>query len=317
MDPTLLKTVLESQQAAYKGATDILVSQFNSRIVTLEEKVLEVIKSLEFSQKEVDELKTEIKKLKKDKEEDNKRIAELVKCNEAVKEQMRDLEKLYNYQEDYNRRNNLRISGVKELDDGETWEQTAVIVKSLLESKLQLPDLTIERAHRIGQRLNNGQRTIIARFARYSDREAVMRNSRKLKGTRIFINEDLCPASQELVKNQLPQLKQARADGKIAFFKYTKLIIKDRTTLNSSSNRDEEEAAGKHISAGTSRPVSQTADNTDDNQGPGVGENKDAFPPLVQGRLTRGQATGGTGVQDATTGATTAKKLQHYRKTKK
>lgn len=125
-----------------------------------------------------------------------------------------------NYQEDYSRRNNLRKSGVQERNE-EIWEQTVDTVKSLLQSKLQLPELNIELAHRLGLRQGETPRTIVVRFACFSDREAVMRNARKLKGTPVFINEDLCPASQELVKGQLRQLKQARSEGKIAFFRHT------------------------------------------------------------------------------------------------
>ena len=136
-----------------------------------------------------------------------------------LRTRLSDLEARLNYNEDHSRRNNLRISGVTESEGGETWEQTAVSLKSLLENKLELPPLHIERAHRTGQRVDNKPRTIVARFTSYADREMVMRNARKLKGTRIYINEDLCPASQEIVKQQLPRLRKAKDEGKIAYFR--------------------------------------------------------------------------------------------------
>ena len=68
----------------------------------------------------------------------------------------------------------------------------------------------------------------MAKFLRYNDEENIIRNSRKLKGTNIFINEDLCQASQAKRRDQLPQLKQARSQGKIAYFVHTRLVIKDR-----------------------------------------------------------------------------------------
>ncbi|KAK4309590.1 hypothetical protein Pmani_018787 [Petrolisthes manimaculis] len=139
-----------------------------------------------------------------------------------------ELEQRQNYQEDYNRRNNIRITGLQE-QPGETWEETAITVSKLLEDKLQLPSMNIERAHRTGPAVPSRSRTVVARFEKFGDREAVVRNARKLRGTGIFINEDLCPASQEKKRSQLPLLKQAREDGKIAFFKHTKLIIKDRS----------------------------------------------------------------------------------------
>ena len=66
---------------------------------------------------------------------------------------------------------------------------------------MQLTSVNIEHAHRVGQRTSRGHRPIIARFARFSDREAVMRNVAKLRGTKIYINEDLCPVSQVIRMN--------------------------------------------------------------------------------------------------------------------
>ena len=58
-----------------------------------------------------------------------------------------------------------------------------------------------------------------------------MRNAKKLKGTNVFLYEDLCPASQAVKMAQMPLLKQARAQGKVAFFRHTKLIIKERNSV--------------------------------------------------------------------------------------
>lgn len=146
--------------------------------------------------------------------------------------QIKALEDRCNYQEDYSRRNNLRVSGVAERPGGETWEQTAVLVKSLFLQQLQLSDVTIERAHRTGKPSPQGHRTIVVRFATFTDRELVMRNTNKLSGTKIYINEDLCPASQTILRSQLPQLKKARSEGKVAFFRHTTLVIKEKTTTN-------------------------------------------------------------------------------------
>ena len=139
------------------------------------------------------------------------------------------MEERCNYNEDHSRRNNLRIVGGEEQHD-ETWEQTAIQVSKLLESKLELPNIHLERAHRVRRRFDQRSRPIVARFSRYCDREAVMRNVRKLRGTRIYINEDLCPASQSIKKAQIPLMKQARNEGKLAYFRHTKLIIKERTS---------------------------------------------------------------------------------------
>ena len=54
--------------------------------------------------------------------------------------------------EDYGRRNNIRITGMEERSGGETWEQTVAMVLSLLDDKMQLPGLELERDHRVEQR---------------------------------------------------------------------------------------------------------------------------------------------------------------------
>ncbi len=216
MDTEVIKVLLDSQEKTFHTAMDFVVDQFKSRIREAEVTIQDLTRSLEFSQAEVKDLQSEVKELRKF-------------ASEILKSQIKDLEQRQNYQEDYNRRNNLRISGIEE-KLGETWEETAIAVSKLIEEKLQLPAVKLEHAHRTGRVLPSRSRVVVARFEKFSDREAVMRNARKLKGSEIYIDEDLCPASQEIRKSQIPLMKKARKEGKIPFFKHTRLIIKDKST---------------------------------------------------------------------------------------
>ncbi|KAK3882398.1 hypothetical protein Pcinc_013215 [Petrolisthes cinctipes] len=203
MDLEDVKVLLEAQDKTFKTALDIIVEQLKSRIQHSEETITDLVKSLEFTQAEVKELQNEVPVLKTS-NNDNKTTIEIMKS------QIEELERRTNYQEDYNRRNNLRFTGIQEQPGGESWEETAQIVTKLLEDKLQVPTMKLERAHRIGQANPSRQRTIVARFEKFGDRETVLRNARKLKGSGIYINEDLCQASQEIRNKQLPLLKEAR-----------------------------------------------------------------------------------------------------------
>ena len=227
MDISAFKALLEAQDRTLRSAMDIVVKQFQDRCKSTEGTVTELVKSLEFSQKEIDEWKHRVKVLEKENSDKKDMI-------EQLQTRVCELEKRSNYQEDYNRRNNLRISGLQE-QPGETWEQTANKVTQLLEDKLQLTQVNLERAHRVGPNEHSHTRTIVARFEKYNEREAALRSAKKLKGTGIYFNEDLCPASLEIKKQQLPQMKQAREAGKIAYFRHTRLIIKDRTSQQSST----------------------------------------------------------------------------------
>lgn len=92
---------------------------------------------------------------------------------------------------------NLRISGLAE-SSSETWKQTSALASTILQDKLQLPSITTERANGVGPASSSQNRTIVKIFDKIGDRQAVLINSRKLKGTGIYNDEDLCPALPEM-----------------------------------------------------------------------------------------------------------------------
>ena len=167
MDLSALKMLLESQERAFKTAMDMVVKQMNDQINKLETKVSDLTTSLEFTQHEVDELKANAREHNKERNEDKAVI-------ENLAHKVKDLEEKVIYQEDYSRRKNLRISRLEERKE-ETWEQTSAAVSSLLESKLQLSSVVLERPHRVGPRSDAKPRTVVARFTRYSDRDTAIR----------------------------------------------------------------------------------------------------------------------------------------------
>ena len=234
METNDIKLLLDSQERAFRSAVDVIVQQFEGRISSMETTISDLTTSLEYTQAELQDMKREAVYLKKS-NSDNQSI---IQDNDR---RTADLEQRLNYQEDYSRRNNLRISGLEEPQHNETWEQTSARVSELLLNKLQLPNMNLERAHRVGPVSTSRPRTVVVRFERFGDREAVLRNARKLRGTGIFINEDLCAASQAKKQSQFPLMKEARSQGKIAYFKYTRLIIKDR--MGQQSNGASNDAA--------------------------------------------------------------------------
>ena len=55
-----------------------------------------------------------------------------------------------------------------------------------------------------------------------------MRNRKNLKGSNLYVNDDVSERVMAKRREQMANLKQARIDGKIAYFILDKLIIKDR-----------------------------------------------------------------------------------------
>ena len=109
MDPSLLKTMLESQERAYKAAMEMMVKQMNDQINKLEDKVSDLITSLEFTQREVDDLKATNKDYEKERIEAKNNIDKLNEQVKSSNEKIKELEDKINYQEDYSRRKNVNV----------------------------------------------------------------------------------------------------------------------------------------------------------------------------------------------------------------
>ena len=217
-----VELLLKTQRECYNDSMQCLMNSFNERLGKLE--------------KELYESKTEIALLRQENSSNETKISSLVDriCQLETSEhnlgniQQPIFDRLDSL-EDHSRRNNIRVDGLAEQNVNENWEQTAEAVRKLVKDNLGIAEnITIERAHRVGRKSSEKPRTVIAKFLQFKDRDAILRNSNKLKGSNIFISEDLCESSRAKRREKLPALKQARRDGKIAYFSHTNLIIKDR-----------------------------------------------------------------------------------------
>jgi hypothetical protein len=146
------------------------------------------------------------------------------KLSDGLKENMRKLE-------DRNRRNNIRIDGVQE-NEKETWEQTEKKIQLILNEQLKISNIIIERAHRIERRIITDKvmskpRTIIIKLLNYKDKENILKHSKMLKGTGIFINEDFSYETNKIRRELIEKMKIARNAGKYAVIEYDKLIVKE------------------------------------------------------------------------------------------
>ena len=88
------------------------MGQITGKIQALESTVSDPTTSLEFTQKEVKDLGTEVKRLEREKKISKGIINIPTKDIQATTKSTKDLEDRCNYQEDYNKRNNLQIIGL-------------------------------------------------------------------------------------------------------------------------------------------------------------------------------------------------------------
>ena len=137
------------------------------------------------------------------------------------------------YLENQSRRNNLRIDGVKERAE-ETWADTEQALRKVLETDLKMPAdhvkaIAIERAHRTGGAQNaERDRTVVVKFTHFKDRYSVLQAARANRPRGVFVNEDFSMRVVSRRKELIPEMKEARDRGKIAYLSYDRLVVKDR-----------------------------------------------------------------------------------------
>ena len=205
------------------------VAELKARIASSEKETGILENSLEFSLKDIDDLKPSLLKLQ-----------ELDSAIEEIQDDLDHQEEQMEYLENQSRRNNVRVDGIPE-EDNETWEETEAKVKQVLKDELNLtsaPD--IERAHRVAkssrrpasaQNSASCPQTIVFRLHDWKEREAILKCARRIKRDNTFVKEDLSPATLEKRKSQGAKMEAAKRAGKIAYFVLDKLVIRDRPNV--------------------------------------------------------------------------------------
>ena len=129
-------------------------------------------------------------------------------------------QRILEYQQRDARKLNLIISGVKETEN----EDTTSVIKEIFNVKLSLDEsIYPSMVKRIGKKGRN--RLILVSTFCLDDKLAVLKKRTKLKGSRIYINDDLTPQQRERRKKLIIMCRNARSDGKKAFVKNGPLTL--------------------------------------------------------------------------------------------
>ena len=145
----VVKELLE----AHRGSFQWLMDDMKAEVKGLKKEFDDFKASIQFVSNENDSIKSTIKVA-----EEN--VKKLTKKLEVVEIDMYDsVEDMLNkqeYMENQSRRNNLKLIGVPEDPSEQTWDDTEKTVKALIKSELGInEDILIERAHRIGKPNHN------------------------------------------------------------------------------------------------------------------------------------------------------------------
>ena len=227
-----IKLLCDQLQQGFKASVEIMYTNISERVRSLERENVELKIALEYAQKDINELKAK----KSDKQDIYDLRLDLNKLESETQTGFEDCTKRSDELEDYTRIDNILIDGIAEDAGWENEEVTESKVHKMLRANMKMEKVGIEIAHRIGQRkeATAGEtpkpRTIIAKVTHRRDRDAIMRNRVALTGSGIFINEDMCTNSYAKKMSQMPEFRAARKDGKTAFFRGTKLIVREKRT---------------------------------------------------------------------------------------
>lgn len=137
---------------------------------------------------EIDRLCSATTMLKKTLAEKEKEIADLRTAVDGLKRENHDLQHKLNDNENYQRRENIRISGIPEKSSE---SPVKVVSEFFRKNGFDVDDKELHVVHRVGKRDSVKPRPFIVRFFNRNIRNKIIRDRRKLKGSGQTISEDV------------------------------------------------------------------------------------------------------------------------------
>ena len=122
----------------------------------------------------------------------------------------------------HSRRNNIIVEGLPEKEN-ENKEILQASVRELLNKKLDVNPPT-DDMHRLGKKAGKKLRPVLIKLKSHVDKPDCIRAAPRLKGTNIYINDDVSRATQQIRKSKMPELKQNRQQGMLAYFSCADIV---------------------------------------------------------------------------------------------
>ena len=136
-------------------------------------------------------------------------------------------------QEQYSRRENIILHGIKEganEDYGDMRKKVVEILNNSVKTK-HWEEADILRAHRLGRQNSTGKRPTIVRFVQFMDKLTVLRARQDLRQADVGVSNDHTPRQRE-------QLNRLREKGQRGYFKNGRLVVAPLPPSAPNSTRD-------------------------------------------------------------------------------
>ena len=185
------------------------LKELESRVADMATKFSEMKESFDFLSNENSELKLQVKALQKQIELTNglvtKAQTKIISQNEKILDlQTRSM------------RDNIVIQGISE-GDRESWADTEKKVLEFMKKELKINNASeemIDRAHRIGTKINNKPRGIVVKFASSKFKDTIFQHVKHLHGKDYIVQEQFPPEISERRKRLWPIFKAAKEQKK-------------------------------------------------------------------------------------------------------
>ena len=184
------------------------VNKLERKSDSLTSTVEELIRSLQFSQHEIDTLKKDNKELRR-------QLGDMDLEDQRTQYQVKKVEEKIDRMDTQNKKRNLVLEGVPEKNVAK--EDVEKTISEVFDQLSVNTELNFEACYRLGPRSQTRPRAILVSFERQTDRDSIYSKRADLKYTadfkRVWVNEDVSPASRR--KNNLIKLitREAREQG--------------------------------------------------------------------------------------------------------
>lgn len=174
-----LGNVMMKDDTSLKGVMKNILNEMKDDLLRSVNKTFEVIEGKLFDKEtEIDKLQKDNKSLQKCFEN---RTAEVEKLQQELRRPDTVRKKYKNDADQYNRRSNIKISGIEDNPGGTAKETATKVIKLIKEKKIY--ELTMDQtdiAHRLPNKKNTN-RDIIVKFVSRNVKDCIMRNRKLLK----------------------------------------------------------------------------------------------------------------------------------------
>ena len=203
-DPKRCKTV-DMDYTSMETLNNILDEKFENMRAQIKQDIINLY------EEKLQSLETKIISLTEENDKQKSRIDDLTMASEMQEQTVEHLEKMIVgvkrhavENEQYSRRENIRIMGLPEEQGENCVTKTFEWIRSKLHSDIKVEDIAI--AHRVK---GGTPRSMIVRFSSRSAKEQVIQKRRVLKASGITVCDDLC-------KEMFLVLNRARNDARVS-----------------------------------------------------------------------------------------------------